>query len=146
MEAIPVPTRERIIKLYEQNETTEEIADRLGYCVAAVRRVRQHFQERGTLQPQTHRSGRKGKFTNERQQQLRELIAAKPDATLVELRDAMKAGVSLSTIDRWTRRLGMTFKKVPARQRARAAGREGTSQPMDGGASRSAARKSRLYR
>jgi transposase len=111
MEAIPVPTRERIIKLYSENETTAEIADRLGYCVAAVRRVRQRFQERGTLQPQTHRSGRKGQFTDRRQQQLRELIAAKPDATLLELRDAMKAGVSLSTIDRWTRRLGMTFKK-----------------------------------
>jgi transposase len=113
MEAIPVPTRERIIKYYAENETTEEIADRLGYCVAAVRRVRQHFQERGTLQPQTHRCGRKGKFTDQRQRQLREFIAAKPDATLVELRDAMKAGVSLSTMDRWTKRLGLTFKKSP---------------------------------
>jgi transposase len=122
MEAIPVPTRRRIIELYSQNETTEEIADRVGYCVAAIRRVRQHFQERGTLQPQTHRCGRKGKFTEQRQQQLMEFIAAKPDATLEELRDAMKAGVSLSTIDRWTKRLGMTFKKspcVPASKSAR---------------------------
>jgi transposase len=114
MEAIPVPTRRRIIELYAENETTEEIADRFGYCVAAVRRVRQHFQERGTLEPQTHRAGRKGKFTEQRKQQLRELIADKPDATLVELRDAMKADVALSTIDRWTRRLGMTFKKSPS--------------------------------
>jgi len=84
MEAIPVPTRKWIVELYAENETTEEIADRVGYCVAAVRRVRQHFQERGTLQPQTHRCGRKGKFTKERQERLRELIAARSDATLAE--------------------------------------------------------------
>ena len=47
--------RERILKLYEQGETTVEIAAWSGFCVAAVRRVRQHFKARGTLEPQIHR-------------------------------------------------------------------------------------------
>jgi transposase len=111
MEAIPIPIRRRIIELYDQGESTEEIAERVGYCVAAVRRVRQHFSERGTLEPATYRCGRKGKFTGELQRRLRKLVASKPDATLVELRDAMKADVSIATIDRWTRRLGFSFKK-----------------------------------
>jgi transposase len=111
MEAIPVPTRKRIIELYDQGETTEEIAERVGYCVAAVRRIRQQFHERGTLQPQTHRCGRKGSFTDELQQRLRECVANRPDATLTELRDAMKVDVAISTIDRWTKKLDLSFKK-----------------------------------
>jgi transposase len=111
MEAIPVPTRKRIIALYDQGESTEEIAERVGYCVAAVRRVRQHFHERGTLEPQTHRCGRTGSFTDELQQRLRDCVARRPDATLAELRDAMKLDVAISTVDRWTKRLGLSFKK-----------------------------------
>jgi transposase len=111
MEAIPISTRKRIIGLYEQGESTEEIAEFFGYCVAATRRVRQHFRERGTLEPQTHRCGRKGNFSQELQQRLRDCVQRKPDATLAELRDAMKVNVAISTIDRWTKRLGLTFKK-----------------------------------
>ena len=44
MKAIPVPGRERILKLYDQGKSTGEIAASFGYCVAAVRRVRQHFK------------------------------------------------------------------------------------------------------
>ena len=66
MKAIPVPVRERILHLYDQGKSTCEIATSLGYCVAAVRRVRQHFQARGTLEPQTHRCGRKPLLTARR--------------------------------------------------------------------------------
>ena len=57
MKAIPVPLRERILKLYEQGKSTAELAVFSGYCVAAVRRVRQHFKARGTVKPQTHLCG-----------------------------------------------------------------------------------------
>ncbi len=63
MKAIPVPVRERILKLYDQGKSTGEIAASFGSCVAAVRPVRQHFQARGTLEPQTHRCGRKSLLT-----------------------------------------------------------------------------------
>ena len=54
MRAIPLPVRRRILQLYERGKSTREIAEFLGFCVAAVRRVRQQFRQRGTLQPQTH--------------------------------------------------------------------------------------------
>jgi transposase len=66
MKAIPVPVRERILHLYDQGKSTGEIAASLGYCVAAVRRVRQHFKARGTVEPQTHRCGRKTLLTARR--------------------------------------------------------------------------------
>ena len=63
MKAIPVAVRERILQLYDQGKGTTEIAASFGYCVAAVRRIRQHFKARGTLEPQTHRCGRKTLLT-----------------------------------------------------------------------------------
>jgi hypothetical protein len=52
MKAIPLPVRERILRLYKQGRSTLEIAEFSGFCVAAVRRVRQHFRERGTARRQ----------------------------------------------------------------------------------------------
>src|ERR1039458_979371 len=85
MKAIPVTARERIIKLYEQGRSTAEIAGYFGLCVAAVRRVRQLFKERGTLEPQTHLCGRKTLLTTRRKARLQKLVSSQPDVTLLEL-------------------------------------------------------------
>ena len=125
MRAIPVPLRKRILELYEQGKSTREIAQFSGFCVAAVRRVRQQFRERRTLEPQTHRCGRKTLLTEERQQRLRELLAAQPDATLAELGARLDRPFRTSTIDLWLRRLGWKFKKNSDRRRTRPARRGG---------------------
>ena len=125
MQAIPVPLRKRIIELYEQGRSTQEIAQFSGFCVAAVRRVRQQFRQRGALEPQRHRCGRKTLLTEERQQRLRELLAAQPDATLAELGARLDRPFRTSTIDLWLRRLGWKFKKNSGRRRTRPARRGG---------------------
>src|SRR5512137_298751 len=104
MRAIPLPVRQRIIELYEQGRSTREIADFAGFCVAAVRRVRQQFKARGTLQPQTHLCGRKTLLTRARQ--------VRPFGT--------------STVDLWLRKLGLSCKKNDARRRAATARRGST--------------------
>jgi transposase len=119
MRAIPIPIRKRILELYEQGKSTQEIAQFSGFCVAAVRRVRQQFRERRTLEPQTHRCGRKTLLTEERKQRLRELLAAQPDATLAELGVRLDRPFRTSTIDLWLRRLGWKFKKNSGRRRTR---------------------------
>lgn len=85
MRAIPVPLRKRILELYESGKSTQEIAQFSGFCVAAVRRVRQQFRERGTLEPQTDLCGRKTLLTEGRKQRLRKLLSEQPDVTLAEL-------------------------------------------------------------
>lgn len=130
MKAIPVVVRERILHLYEQGKSTEEIATSLGYCVAAVRRVRQHFQERGTVEPQTHLCGRKTLLTPVRKSRLQALLDKRPDATLAEL--GAKLGRPTSTIDLWLNRLGLSRKKNAARRRAVAARRGGAKSPLAG--------------
>lgn len=128
MKAIPVVVRERILKLYGQGKGTAEIAGSFGYCVAAVRRVRQHFKARGTLEPQTHRCGRKTLLTESRKERLLRLLDRRPDATLAEL------GASLerppSTIDLWLTRLGWSCKKNAARRRAVTARRGGAKKAV----------------
>jgi transposase len=94
MTPIPVPVRQRIVQLYDRGKSTREIAQYCGFCVAAVRRVRQQFQQRGTLEPRTRRSGRR---TDRR--------------------------FRTSTIDLWLRKLGWRYKKNAGRRRTRTARR-----------------------
>ena len=128
MKAIPVVVRERILKLYDQGKDTVEIAASFGYCVAAVRRVRQHYKVRGTLEPQTHRCGRKTHLTESRKERLLGLLARRPDATLAEL--GAQLARPTSTIDLWLAKLGWSGKKNAARRRAIAARRGGAKKAV----------------
>lgn len=125
MGPIPNPVRQRIIKLYDQGKRTDQIAAALGYCQSAIRRVRQHFQERGTSEHQMFRCGAKSGLTPQLEARLRELIHKTPDATLVELGRALgEPGkpIPFSTINLWLGKLKITFKKSrsrPANKRVR---------------------------
>jgi transposase len=119
MRAIPIPIRKRILELYDRGKSTREIAQFSGFCVAAVRRVRQRFRERRRLEPQTHLCGRKTLLTEERQQRLQHLLCEQPDATLAELGARMDRPFRTSTMDLWRRRLGWKFKKNSGRRRTR---------------------------
>src|SRR5580704_17120715 len=98
MRAIPIPLRKRILELYDRGKSTREIAQFSGYCVAAVRRVRQQLRERRTLEPQTQLCGRKTLLTEERKQRLKDLLSARPDATLAELSARMHRSFPSSTL------------------------------------------------
>jgi transposase len=120
MRAIPIPIRKRILELYDRGKSTREIAQFSGFCVAAVRRVRQQFRERRTVAPQTHLCGRKTLLTEERKHRLHRLLAEQPDATLAELGARLDRPFRTSTIDLWLRRLGWKFKKNSGRRRTTA--------------------------
>ena len=109
MGVIPVAVRERIIHLYGQGKTTRQIAEALGYCTAAVRRVRQHLRERKTLVPRLHLRGRKSGLTDEKGRAIRQAVGRRPDLTLAEL--SAETGTPGSTLSRWLGALGITLKK-----------------------------------
>ena len=112
-----------MLQLYERGKSTHEIAQFFGFCVAAVRRVRQQFRQRGTLEPRTHRSGRRTLLTKERKQRLEVLLSEQPDATLAELGARMDRPFRTSTMDLWLRKLGWKYKKNAVRQRTKPPGR-----------------------
>jgi transposase len=130
MRAIPLATRERIIKLYEQGKNTRDISEFFGFCVAAVRRVRQQFDQRGTLQPQTHLCGRKTLLTAARRARLQKLVDEQPDATLAELGARMDRPFRTSTVDLWVRKMGLSSKKNSARRRAGSPRRGRAKKPL----------------
>jgi transposase len=74
--------------------------------------VRQQFDARGTLEPQSHLSGRKTLLTPERKASLLKLVDTQPDATLAELGARLDRPFRTSTVDLWLGKLGMTFKKT----------------------------------
>lgn len=136
MRAIPIPIRKRILELYDRGKSTREIAQFSGFCVAAVRRVRQQFRDRRTLQPQTYLCGRKTLLSEERKQRLQRLLSEQPDATLAELGAHLDRPFRTSTIDLWLRRLGWKFKKNSGRRRAGAARRRRAQGALARGAGR----------
>jgi len=145
MKAIPVAVRERIIHFYDhQGKGTKEIAAALGYCVAAVRRVRQHFKLRGTLEPQTHQCGRHTLLTPALQARLQVFLDQHPDATLAELGAKFKRPTS--TMDLWLERMGLSCKKNAARQRVVAARRGRSEKGMAGEIGGSARREAGVCR
>jgi transposase len=119
MAQYPAMVRKRIIELYEQNYSTSEIAEVFGVCKAGVRRVRQRLRERGTLDPLPRTCGRRPLMTARVQRQIREHIAAHPDATRQEIRSTLGLSVSLQSISRWFKRLGLPLKKSRCTPRSR---------------------------
>jgi transposase len=125
--------RKRIIELYEQDYSTGEIAEVFGVCESGVRRVRQRQRERGTLDPLPRRCGRKPVMTPLVQRQIRDHIAAYPDATRQELREALGLSVSLQSISKWFKKLQLPLKKSRCTPASRtdptspSVGRSGTS-------------------
>jgi transposase len=111
MARYPAMVRRRIIELYDHDYSTAEIAEVFGVCESGVRRVRQHYRQRGTLDPLPRTWGRKPILTAEVERQVRQHIAAHADATREELRSALGLGVSLQSISKWLKRLKLPLKK-----------------------------------
>ena len=119
MARYPAMVRKRIVELYEQDYSTSEIAEVFGVCESGVRRVRQRLRERGTLDPLPRTCGRKPMMTADVERQIRAHVAARPDATRDEVRAALGLRVSLQSISKWFKRLGLPLKKSPCAPRSR---------------------------
>jgi transposase len=119
MDAYSLRTRRRILFLYKQGAKTKQIAQMLSLCRAGVRRVKQHFREHGTLEPLPRKAGRRSGLTPQIQATLRHLVERQPDATLAELQSRLGVTVSLATVDRWLKKLELSYKKSRSRPRSR---------------------------
>ena len=111
MQAYPLMVRKRIIELSQQQVPTKQIAELFGVCRSGVRRIQQRFCELKTLEPKRGTPGRKPQLTPQLQQRLREHVAARPDATRQEIKDALRLEVSLQTVGEWLAKLELPLKK-----------------------------------
>lgn len=111
MEAMTMGERRRIMALYEKGWRTSRIAEAIGRSKSGVRRVKQHFKQRGHFEPLPRGAGRPPTVTQADRQHLAELVELHPDATLDELTQRSGLPVSRATIDRHLRSLHLTLKK-----------------------------------
>jgi transposase len=115
MRAFSMDLRQRVITAVEAKEGSYKVlAVRFKVSPDFIRNLVRQKRELGTLEPQTHRCGRKPKVTAEHKEQLRELVKRRPDMTLRELRDALQLEVSLKAIWDALQTLKLTFKKAAA--------------------------------
>lgn len=104
--------RERVVTAYEAGEGSyAELAERFVVSPAWVGKLVRQFRELGTLEPLTHRRGRKRIITGERETQLLEHLRQHPDATLEERIEALGLVCRISTLWNALRRLDHRFKK-----------------------------------
>jgi transposase len=81
------------------------------YRVSAswVRRLRQRRREAGETAPRP--AGKRPRLLAGHDQAIKDAVAARPDATLAELKARLALAVSLATLWRAVARLGLTLKK-----------------------------------
>lgn len=121
MEAYSLDLRKRVLAACDAGRPTKVAAEMFGVSTAWVRRLKQRRRELNIIDRLPANAGRKSKLTEADLRRLAELVAAQPDATLLELRDRLGVPVAPSSICRALRRLGLSFKKRRSTQPSRTA-------------------------
>src|SRR5216110_1277633 len=103
--------RKRVARAWDGGLDADTVAAKYDVSRAWVHRLIQRRRETGSLAPRKQTKFRRCALDDRQQTKLRALIAAQPDATLAELRDALPTVAGLSTLWRTIDRLGLTVKK-----------------------------------
>jgi transposase len=121
--------RARVIQDADGGLTSKELAARYHVSRAWVDALKQRRRETGSIaaRPQTKFRGR---VLQGQEDRLRALVTAQPDATLAELREALRTSAALATIWRELKQLDLTVKKNRTRRRTTARGRGGPTAPL----------------
>jgi transposase len=116
MEALSLDLRERICAACdEQTETRQEVADRFEVSRSFVQKLLRRRREGGSIAAKPRGRGPAALIGEQDRRRLRNLIKAKPDATLSELcrslQEAGGASVSVPTLCRALKALRLPLKK-----------------------------------
>ena len=119
MRAYSMDLRERALLDSDAGMTAADVAAKSRVSGSWVRLLKQRRRETGEVAPRVQRHGRRG-MLEPHLHTLADLIAAHPDRTLAELKDALATPASVPTIWRAVRALGLTVKKngPPVRTRS----------------------------
>jgi transposase len=117
----PEDLRRSVVQAIESGHSYEEAAELCGVSVSSVSRFLTRWRGRGSVRPEKF-GGYKGYALEPHKAQITRWVNAQPDITLSELQTRLakeKVVVSQTSIFRFLGHLGFTFKKKPARSRAR---------------------------
>ena len=108
--------RERVVRAWNASGDAEEVAATVAVSRSWVHRLVQRRRETGSIAPRQQTKFRSRVLAGQ-EARLAALIAARPDATLAELREALPTTAALSTLWLEIDRLGLTVKKNRTRRR-----------------------------
>jgi transposase len=111
MEPYSMDLRERVLAACDAGQRTSEVAATFRVCPAWVRRLKQRRRELGRVAPLPRNAGRPPALGPAGRERLAGLVAARPDATLAELRAGLGAAVSTGALWGTLRAMGLTLKK-----------------------------------
>lgn len=114
--AYSMDLRTRVLKDSTAGLSSKELAARYHVSRAWVDALKQRQRETGDPRPRKQTKFRERVLAGQAAQ-LTALVAARPDATLGELREALRTSAGLATIWRELDRLQLTVKKNAARRR-----------------------------
>jgi len=102
--------RERVFKAWESSGDAEEVAATFGVSRSWVHRLAQRERDTGSLAPRQQTTFRRRVLAG-LEERLKATVDARPDATLMEIREALPTTAALSTLWLELDRLGLTVKK-----------------------------------
>lgn len=117
--AYSMDLRMRVLQDSDAGIPSKELAARYHVSRAWVDALKQRRRETGDAGPRKQTKFR-ARVLADQASHLAALVAARPDATLVELREALKTSAGLATIWRELDRLQLTVKKNAPRGRTTA--------------------------
>ena len=117
--------RERLVGAVEGGRSRHAVARIFGVSASCVIKLMRRYRETGAVRAAKFGGYRKP-ILAEHEAKVRDLVAARPEMTISELASELAAlgiKVGRSSVYRFLRRLGLTFKKNSARLRAAPGGR-----------------------
>src|SRR5438876_2808952 len=129
MAAYSLDLRKRVVRAWDAGMDAESVAAKYEVSRAWVHRLLQRRRETGSIAPRKQTKFRR-RVLADQEARLAALIAARPDATLAELREALPTSAALSTLWMAIDRLQLTVKKNRTRRRATPAGRRRAASPV----------------
>jgi transposase len=120
--AYSMDLRTRVLKDSDTGLSSKDLAERYHVSRAWVDALKQRRRETGVFAPRKQTKFRRRALVETEMDRLATLVAARPDATLTELREALRTAAGLTTIWRALNQLDFTFKKNGARRRTATAG------------------------
>ena len=118
--AYSMDLRSRVLKDADAGLSSKELAERYHVSRAWVDALKQRRRDTGSFGPLKQTKFRRRALAASEMNRLAAFVAARPDATLVELREALRTAAGLTTIWRALNRLDLTVKKNRLRRRTTA--------------------------
>lgn len=118
--AYSMDLRTRVLKDSDAGLSSKQLAERYHVSRAWVDALKQRRRETGAFAPLKQTKFRRRALAAADLDRLAAVVAARPDATLEEIREALRTAAGLTTIWRACNQLDLTVKKNPARRRTTA--------------------------